>query len=62
MRTLLSFAALFLSIALLQLSSGAISPLDALSGLQSGFTTTQVGLLGSSHFLVFSSAAGGHLA
>ena len=53
MRTLLSFAALFLSIALLQLSSGAISPLDALSGLQSGFTTTQVGLLGSSHFLGF---------
>jgi len=53
MRTLISFAALFLSIALLQLSSGAISPLDALGGLESGFTTTQVGLLGSSHFLGF---------
>ncbi len=53
MRTLLTFAALFLSIALLQLSSGAISPLDALSGLQNGFTTTQVGMLGSSHFLGF---------
>jgi len=53
MRTLLSFAALFLSVALLQLSSGAISPLDALSGLQNGFSTSQVGLLGSAHFLGF---------
>ncbi len=53
MRTLLTFAALFLSIALLQLSSGAISPLDALGGLQHGFSTTQVGLLGSAHFLGF---------
>lgn len=53
MRTLISFAALFLSVALLQLSSGAISPLDALGGLKSGFSATQVGLLGSSHFLGF---------
>jgi MFS family permease len=53
MRTLISFAALFMSVALLQLSSGAISPLDALGGLKVGFTTTEVGLLGSSHFLGF---------
>lgn len=53
MRTLITFAALFLSIALLQLSSGAISPLDALGGLKNGFSTTEVGLLGSSHFLGF---------
>ncbi len=53
MRTLITFAALFLSIALLQLSSGSISPLDALVGLQNGFTTTEVGLLGSSHFVGF---------
>ena len=53
MRTLLTLAALFLSVALLQLSSGAISPLDALGGLQHGFSTTQVGLLGSAHFLGF---------
>ncbi|MCP5072971.1 MAG: MFS transporter [Rhodobacteraceae bacterium] len=53
MRLLISFAALFLSITLLQLSSGAIAPLDALSGLQTGFTTSQIGLLGSSHFLGF---------
>lgn len=53
MRTLISFAALFLSVALLQLSSGAISPLDALGGLKSGFSTTEVGLLGSAHFVGF---------
>jgi len=53
MRTLISFAALFLSVALLQLSSGAISPLDALGGLKVGFSTTEVGLLGSAHFLGF---------
>ena len=53
MRLLISFAALFLSITLLQLSSGAIGPLDALSGLKSGFSTTQIGLLGSSQFFGF---------
>ncbi|MBE9476512.1 MAG: MFS transporter [Proteobacteria bacterium] len=53
MRLLISFAALMLSIILLQLSTGAISPLDALSGLQEGFTKTQIGLLGSSHFFGF---------
>jgi len=53
MRSLITFAALFLSIALLQLSSGAIAPLDALSGLQLGFSKPQIGLLGSAHFLGF---------
>ncbi len=53
MRLLISFAALFLSITLLQLSSGAIGPLDALSGLKSGFSTAQIGVLGSAHFLGF---------
>ncbi|MEM9602129.1 MAG: MFS transporter [Pseudomonadota bacterium] len=48
-----SFFALMVSVALLQLSSGGISPLDALSGLQSGFSSTQVGLLGSAHFIGF---------
>ena len=49
----ISFAALFLSVILLQLSSGAIGPLDALSGLTLDFTKGQVGLLGSAHFLGF---------
>lgn len=53
MRLLISFAALFLSVILLQLSSGGVGPLDALSGIQEGFSTTQVGLLGSAHFFGF---------
>ena len=53
MRTLISFAALFLSVIFLQLSSGGIAPLDALSGLTLNFTTSQIGLLGSAHFLGF---------
>ena len=53
MRLLISFAALFLSVLMLQLSSGGVGPLDALSGLSLGFTTEQVGLLGSAHFVGF---------
>ncbi len=53
MRLPVSFLALFIAIALLQTSSGAISPLDALGGLQNGFSRAQVGLLGSAHFLGF---------
>ena len=53
MRTLLSFTALFLSIFLLQVSSGGLGPLDALSGVALGFSTEQIGLLGSAHFFGF---------
>ena len=53
MRLLISFAALFSSVVLLQLGAGGIAPLDAISGIDLGFTTAQVGLLGSSHFLGF---------
>ncbi|MEL6510037.1 MAG: MFS transporter [Pseudomonadota bacterium] len=53
MRLAISFAALFLSVALLQLSSGGVGPLDALSGLAFSFSTAQVGLLGSAHFVGF---------
>lgn len=53
MRLIISFAALMISVALLQLSAGAISPLDVLSGLQEGFSKTQIGLLGSAHFFGF---------
>ena len=53
MRLLISFAALFLSVILLQLSSGGVGPLDALSGIALGFTRAEVGLLGSAHFLGF---------
>ena len=53
MRLMISFAALFLSVLLLQLSSGGLGPLDALSGLTLGFTTGEIGLLGSAHFVGF---------
>lgn len=53
MRFALSLAALMASVVFLQLHSGAMGPLDALSGLTSGFSTTQVGLLGSAHFIGF---------
>lgn len=53
MRLPVSFAALFLSAILLQLSSGGVGPLDALSGLVLGFSTAEIGMLGSAHFLGF---------
>ena len=53
MRLILSLAALFLSIILLQLASGGVGPLDALTGIEKGFTKGQIGVLGSSHFFGF---------
>ncbi|MBF9035479.1 MFS transporter [Rhodobacterales bacterium HKCCE2091] len=53
MRLVLSFAALFLSVILLQLSSGGVGPLDVLSGNELGFTNAEIGLLGSAHFFGF---------
>jgi len=53
MGTLLSFTALFLSVLLVQLGSGTLGPLDALAGSVRGFTTEEIGLLGSAHFLGF---------
>lgn len=53
MRMLISFSALFLSVALMQLATGGVGPLDVLSGITLGFSTAQIGLLGSAHFLGF---------
>jgi MFS family permease len=53
MRLLISFAALFLSVILLQMGAGGLAPLDAISGLKLGFTTAEVGILGSAHFFGF---------
>ena len=53
MRMLISFAALLLSVLLLQLGSGGLAPLDAISGIQLEFTRSEIGLLGSAHFFGF---------
>ncbi len=53
MRLIISFTALLLSVLLLQLGSGGLAPLDAISGVELGFSTAEIGLLGSSHFLGF---------
>jgi MFS family permease len=53
MRLIISFAALFFSLILLQLSSGGVGPLDVLSGAALGFTNQEIGLLGSAHFAGF---------
>ncbi|MGB7261260.1 MAG: MFS transporter [Albidovulum sp.] len=53
MRLLISFAALFLSVILLQLGTGGVAPLDALSGVELGFSKSEVGTLGSAHFFGF---------
>ncbi len=53
MSLLISFAALFLSVALLQLGLGGVVPLDALSGAQLGFSAAEIGMLGSAHFVGF---------
>ena len=50
---MISFAALFFSVVLLQLSSGGVGPLDVLSGTQLGFTRQEIGMLGSAHFFGF---------
>jgi len=50
---ILSFSSLLLSVILLQLSSGILGPLDVLSGYEIGFSTTQIGMLGSAHFIGF---------
>jgi MFS family permease len=53
MRLIISFAALFLSVILLQLASGGVGPIDVLSGTALGFSRQQIGLLGSAHFVGF---------
>ena len=50
---MISFAALFLSIVLLQISTGGLGPLDALSGFALNFSSAEIGLLGSAHFFGF---------
>lgn len=53
MRIVISFAALFLSTYLVQIGSGSLGPLDALSGAVLGWSATEIGLLGSAHYAGF---------
>lgn len=53
MRILISISALLVSVFLVQVSTGTLGPLDALSGLKLGFSRTEIGLIGSSHFIGF---------
>ena len=53
MRTIISFTALLFSVGLMQLANGALGPLDALSGIYFSFSSFQIGMLGSAHFMGF---------
>jgi len=53
MRLFISFAALLMSVLLLQLSTGGVGPLDALSAIALGFGRGEIGMLGSAHFVGF---------
>ena len=53
MTLIVSFSSLLVSVVLLQLSSGILGPLDVLSGYQENFSTTEIGFLGSAHFIGF---------
>jgi MFS family permease len=50
MALLISLSALLLSVIFMQVGTGSLGPLDALSGQHFGFSATEIGLLGSVHF------------
>lgn len=53
MNTLLAISALLFTIFLMQAGSGALGPLDVLSAIEMGFTSTQIGSIGGAHFVGF---------
>lgn len=53
MRLIISLSALLASVLFVQVGSGSLGPLDALSGLALGFSTVEIGYLGSAHFIGF---------
>lgn len=53
MRLVISLSALLISVIFVQIGTGSLGPLDALSGLALGFSPTEIGYLGSAHFLGF---------
>jgi len=50
---MISLSALLLSVLFVQVGTGSLGPLDALSGLALEFSTTSIGYLGSAHFIGF---------
>jgi len=53
MKTLLSISALLFTIMLMQMGTTALGPLDTLSAIELGFSNTEIGVIGGSHFLGF---------
>ncbi|MEM7215400.1 MAG: MFS transporter [Pseudomonadota bacterium] len=53
MRLIISLSALLISVLFVQVGSGSLGPLDALSGLELNFSSTSIGYLGSAHFIGF---------
>ena len=51
MYLIISLSALLISVLFIQVGSGSLGPLDALAGTTFGFSATQIGLLGSAHFV-----------
>ena len=51
MALLISLSALFISVIFIQIGTGSLGPLDALAGQFHGFSATEIGLLGSAHFI-----------
>jgi len=50
---MISLSALLLSVVFVQIGTGSLGPLDALSGLALEFSPTSIGYLGSAHFVGF---------
>lgn len=53
MALIISLSALLLSVVFVQIGVGSLGPLDALAGAALGFTSSEIGYLGSSHFVGF---------
>jgi len=53
MKIIISLIAILLSVLFVQLGSGSLGPLDALSGKSLNFTSIEIGLIGSAHFFGF---------
>ena len=51
MSLLISLSALLISVIFIQIGTGSLGPLDALAGQHHGFSATEIGLLGSAHFI-----------